>query len=213
MRATPHCPNCHFPLFAHPFDAKAAPTPAPVFPESHIMIGNNVLGDPHALITVAEQSDAWRPSAIAEGDGARYGAGRSNDFLFVCGDAEARFAPFETALTAAFHGAASSYSAMLGHLSLRSDLGYQLLRYRPGEEFTEHVDILPGATVYGQRLVSAIAYLNDDYDGGELRFPRQGFTYNPLAGSLILFPSNFCYPHASLPVRRGIKYAVVTWFI
>ena len=73
--------------------------------------------------------------------------------------------------------------------------------------------MMPGATVYGQRLLTAILYLNDDFEGGELALPQQGLVYKPRAGSLIVFPSDFCFPHASHPLTRGTKYSLVTWFI
>jgi hypothetical protein len=43
---------------------------------------------------------------------------------------------------------------------------YQLLRYRGGQEYTAHYD---GGTYLG-RCISALCYLNDDYEGGELEF-------------------------------------------
>ena len=35
----------------------------------------------------------------------------------------------------------------------------------------------------------------DEYGGGELVFPNQNFKFKPDAGDLVLFPSNFLYPH------------------
>jgi predicted 2-oxoglutarate/Fe(II)-dependent dioxygenase YbiX len=57
--------------------------------------------------------------------------------------------------------------------------------------------------------VSAVVYLNDDYDGGEIEFPRHNLTLKPKAGDIILFPSNFVYEHASLNISSGTKYSVV----
>jgi predicted 2-oxoglutarate/Fe(II)-dependent dioxygenase YbiX len=61
------------------------------------------------------------------------------------------------------------------------------------------------------RVVSAILYLNDDYEGGHLEFPNFGIKIKPQAGMLILFPSNYAYTHAAHPVTKGTKYALVTW--
>lgn len=211
--STPHCPNCDYPLFARALAADLPLAGSPDFPEPNIMIVDDMLIDPAGMIAAAEAAAAWHPAAVAGRDGTGYGAGRSSDYCFVYGEVDPRLAACEEACVAAFHAAARVYAETLGHLVLVSDLGYQLLRYQPGEQFTEHVDALPGATIYAQRQVSGVLYLNDDYEGGELHFPRQGLTYKPRAGSLILFPSGFSYPHASLPVIRGTKYAVVTWFI
>jgi predicted 2-oxoglutarate/Fe(II)-dependent dioxygenase YbiX len=61
------------------------------------------------------------------------------------------------------------------------------------------------------RALSAICYLNDDYEGGEIEFPEFKVKIKPEAGMLILFPSNFAYKHTAYPVTKGTKYALVTW--
>jgi predicted 2-oxoglutarate/Fe(II)-dependent dioxygenase YbiX len=61
------------------------------------------------------------------------------------------------------------------------------------------------------RSVSAICYLNNDYEGGELEFPHFNLTIKPEPGMLILFPSNFAYAHIAHPIISGTKYALVTW--
>ena len=53
-------------------------------------------------------------------------------------------------------------------------------------------------------------YLNDDYEGGEIQFPRlDGYTLTPKVGDIAVFPSNYIYEHASLPMKSGTKYCVV----
>lgn len=85
--------------------------------------------------------------------------------------------------------------------------GYSLLKYSEGEQYYGHYD---GGTNTG-RSISAILYLNDDYEGGELEFPHFNIKIKPQAGMLILFPSNFAYYHIAHPVIKGTKYALVTW--
>jgi hypothetical protein len=60
--------------------------------------------------------------------------------------------------------------------------------------------------------VSSLAYLNDDYEGGELYFPHLGFKIKPKAGDIIFFPSNYIYSHGSAPIISGNKYVAVTMF-
>lgn len=84
---------------------------------------------------------------------------------------------------------------------------YQILKYSPGEFYGQHYD---GWSSTG-RSISAICYLNDDYEGGEIDFIHHGVKIKPTAGTLILFPSNFAYSHVAHPVTSGTKYAVVTW--
>jgi hypothetical protein len=85
--------------------------------------------------------------------------------------------------------------------------GYSLLKYSVNEGYIDHYD---GGTSIG-RCVSAICYLNDDFDGGELEFVNFKIKIRPEPGMLILFPSNFAYRHTALPIKNGIKYAMVTW--
>lgn len=85
--------------------------------------------------------------------------------------------------------------------------GYQLLKYRGGEEYKAHYD---GGTDIG-RCISALCYLNSDYEGGELEFVNFGIKIKPEPGMMILFPSNYAYTHIAHPVISGTKYALVTW--
>ena len=60
--------------------------------------------------------------------------------------------------------------------------------------------------------VSMSVKLNDDYEGAELDFPRQGFTNADLAvGELLVWPSLVTHPHASLQIRGGVKYSLTIW--
>jgi predicted 2-oxoglutarate/Fe(II)-dependent dioxygenase YbiX len=61
------------------------------------------------------------------------------------------------------------------------------------------------------RCVSALCYLNDDYEGGELEFTNFNVKIKPLPGMLILFPSNYAYRHVAHPIKSGTKYSLVTW--
>ena len=84
---------------------------------------------------------------------------------------------------------------------------YDLLKYGPSQEYKDHYD---GCTEIG-RAISALVYLNDDYEGGELEFCNFDVKIKPQAGMMVLFPSNFAYRHRSIPIIRGTKYALVTW--
>ena len=85
--------------------------------------------------------------------------------------------------------------------------GYNLLKYNNGQEYKAHYD---GGTDIG-RAISAIVYLNNDFEGGELEFVHFGVKIKPEPGMLILFPSNYAYSHIAHPVTSGTKYALVTW--
>jgi hypothetical protein len=60
--------------------------------------------------------------------------------------------------------------------------------------------------------VSAVVYLNDDFDGGELVFPKIGYSYKPVAGSCIIFPSHTGYSHYVDSVLTGKRIVLPFWF-
>jgi predicted 2-oxoglutarate/Fe(II)-dependent dioxygenase YbiX len=63
------------------------------------------------------------------------------------------------------------------------------------------------------RSVSCSFALNDDYEGGEFAFFDRELKYKLKKGSILLFPSSFMYPHEIMPVTKGTRYSIVTWFI
>jgi 2OG-Fe(II) oxygenase superfamily len=74
-----------------------------------------------------------------------------------------------------------------------------------GKHFNIHADHGPAYVT----TVSVVAYLNDDYEGGEIYFPRFDLTIKPKQGDVVVFPSTYIYEHASLPMKSGTKYSVV----
>ena len=59
---------------------------------------------------------------------------------------------------------------------------------------------------------SGLLYLNDDYEGGELYFPFQDFTYKPPAGTFIFFEGNKDVPHEVNTVKSGNRYNVISFY-
>jgi predicted 2-oxoglutarate/Fe(II)-dependent dioxygenase YbiX len=83
-----------------------------------------------------------------------------------------------------------------------------VLRYGVGQKFDQHAD---DGSLY-PRTVSMTAYLNDNYDGGELEYTHFGVSFKPSPGDVIIFPSNYPYQHRVVPVTGGLRYAIVNWF-
>jgi len=74
----------------------------------------------------------------------------------------------------------------------------------------DHINTMFDGEVKGIPTLSIIGTLNDNYTGGELIFFDD--THIKLkAGELIIFPSNFIYPHEVKPVKKGIRYSYVSW--
>jgi prolyl 4-hydroxylase len=102
-----------------------------------------------------------------------------------------------------------------------------VLSYEPGQEFRQHVDFLnPEIPAYqhelsliGQRVATALTWLNDDFEGGETEFPRIGKRFRRKPGDAILFlnvlqetkaPDPMSL-HAGLAPRRGTKWILSQW--
>jgi predicted 2-oxoglutarate/Fe(II)-dependent dioxygenase YbiX len=94
-------------------------------------------------------------------------------------------------------------------LEISSDSGYTLLKYEEGQFYKQHVDSFKQE----QRALSCSFILNDDYEGGEFAFFDRKIKLKPKKGSVVMFPSNFMYPHEVMPVQNGIRYSIITWFV
>lgn len=122
----------------------------------------------------------------------------------------ARFAHAERAMTKVVGKCLDVYLNANPFARITQDFGYFLLRFDKDHGYDTHCDQL-GGNRNPLKLLSMIFYLNDDYEGGELVFPRQGIEYKPVAGDAIVFPSGFPYPHAVKPVTKGRRYAVIAF--
>ena len=85
-------------------------------------------------------------------------------------------------------------AACLG-ISLRQFEAATVLHYDEGEEITAHFDFVdPNIPDYdqelakrGDRIVTFLMYLNDDYEGGETTFPRLGIEHKGRRGEGLFF--------------------------
>jgi hypothetical protein len=88
----------------------------------------------------------------------------------------------------------------------------QILKYKEGGHYTWHTDHAGGKI---PRTLSCILLLNNDYEGGNLMFRETNLknerSIDILPGRLIVWPSNFMYPHSVKPVTKGTRYSIVAW--
>jgi len=104
--------------------------------------------------------------------------------------------------------------------------GASVLHYDVGEEFFRHYDFLdvkqPGyekqVAEYGQRVLTFLLYLNDDYEGGETEFPALGWRHKGRKGGALFFwnvdpkgAPDFATLHAGLAPTRGEKWLLSQW--
>lgn len=85
--------------------------------------------------------------------------------------------------------------------------GLYLVRWTEGKGMPLHVDDLGS----GNEQISAVIYLNDDYEGGQISFPTHDLEISPDTGDLIIFPGNLNYAHEVKPVISGNRYTVPIW--
>jgi len=92
-----------------------------------------------------------------------------------------------------------------------------ILRYGPGGTYGIHSDAYNYNREKNEwrkvlnRDYSSILYLNSDFSGGTLAFPKLNLRIKPQAGMLITFPSDNRFLHTAEPTLTGTRYALVTW--
>jgi prolyl 4-hydroxylase len=105
--------------------------------------------------------------------------------------------------------------------------GPTMLHYKVGEQITEHCDFVnPRIPNYedeinrrGERIITFLLYLNDDYDGGETEFPHIGVRHKGRRREALFFTNALAsgepdtrMVHAGRPPTSGEKW-VVSQFI
>ena len=105
--------------------------------------------------------------------------------------------------------ALKEYRILFPEVASEIDTGYGLLRYNKDQFYTQHTDSFHNQ----QRSVTCSFLLNDDYIGGEFAFFDKEIVIRGSKGSIIMFPSNFMFPHEIMPVISGTRYSIITWYV
>ncbi len=102
----------------------------------------------------------------------------------------------------------------------------QIVKYDKNGFYKEHHDSCCDKNDYcvnfingGQRQITFLIYLNDEFEEGGTIFPLLNKTFKPKKNGAILFyplatNTNMCHPkalHAGLPVKSGVKYIANVW--
>lgn len=114
--------------------------------------------------------------------------------------------------------------------TVRADLTFcefaTVLHYEPGQRFGPHADYFdpnnPGRRAEllarGQRIVTFLVYLSDDYDGGETEFLDAGIKYKGRKGDALLFLNvdasgapDYTTRHQGSAPTRGEKWVLSQW--
>lgn len=145
--------------------------------------------------------------------------------------------PARSNTSAAFSLIDSDLVCFLTRLKIAGALGVHVsqleplnvLKYEVGQEYRPHFDFISEreaqATQFaaelqavGQRVATALVYLNDGFDGGETDFPRLNWRFRGKPGDALVFGnvSEAGEPelqtlHAGLPVTQGEKWLLSQW--
>ena len=111
---------------------------------------------------------------------------------------------------------------------LKNAESFQVVYYTGGTQYNDHHDAFNGETEEGrkhlkrggQRIYTAIAYLNDVEEGGDTEFRDLNISVAPKKGSILVWKNVLpgttkVHPmslHAGRPVTGGEKYAFNLWF-
>jgi len=100
----------------------------------------------------------------------------------------------------------------------------EIMRFPLGSHQPTHIDTYsdlstddPNAPpIVPQTEWAAICYLNDNYGGGELWFPKQEgieeeFVYTPVAGEMVIF-EGLKFEHGVKKVYKADRYTIPMWF-
>ncbi len=97
-----------------------------------------------------------------------------------------------------------------------------VMRYRPGEQYRPHFDAVPPGPDLdrnGQRVKTALLYLNEAYEGGETEFLASGLRMKGRPGDILVFSNVLAGSrgdpasrHAGLKVTSGEKWLASKWF-
>lgn len=90
--------------------------------------------------------------------------------------------------------------------------GMSLQRYMIDDALGQHADDHEGHRINGEKVFCGIViYYNDDYEGGEVKYPDLGIIHKPIAGSLLLHGGQII--HGTLPVKDNIVRYISTMFV
>ena len=118
--------------------------------------------------------------------------------------------------------------SILVQMPIRNAEMFQVVHYVSGTEYKPHFDSFDQFTELGkkywepggQRMITALIYLNDVVDGGATYFPELNISINPKKGNVLVFHNTISETtninprslHAGMPVTSGEKWAANLWF-
>lgn len=120
------------------------------------------------------------------------------------------------------------YLSKLFNIPFENAEDLQIVRYQPNQYYKDHHDSCCDNVKEchnfvkrgGQRKLTVLIYLNDNFEGGETHFKNLNLKLKAKPGDAIVFyplanDSSYCHPyalHAGTPVTKGEKWVANVWF-
>ncbi len=175
--------------------------------DPHIEIVRGLLSTAECAYLIARAEPLLKPSLVDDG---KTGIGRPDPIRTSHG---AAFVPHEEDLVVQ---AIDRRIAATTHTPVGNAEALYVMRYTPGQQYRLHLDALPG--LKNQREWTAIAYLNDGFEGGATVFPELSLSLRLGPGDLLFFRNSgsdqqpdLRMRHAGEPVTSGAKWIATRW--
>ena len=92
----------------------------------------------------------------------------------------------------------------------------QIVRWIEADEMTPHADnieqdnVTPNASPW--RSFGGVIYLNSDFNGGKIYYPKLGIEITPSPGMVVLHPADWKYTHGVSKMTEGKRYTISCFF-
>jgi hypothetical protein len=90
-------------------------------------------------------------------------------------------------------------------------IGYHTQKWEPGAYarlHSDNTDSEGNSGAFTRSRYAAFLYLNDDFSGGLLKFPKQEIEISPKAGMLAVFDGGFNNMHEVSLIESGVRYTI-----
>ena len=93
--------------------------------------------------------------------------------------------------------------------------GYSHVRFNKYAEnkkmalHADHIHSMFDGERKGIPILTVLGLLNDNFDGGDFVLIDEKINFSK--GDILVFPSNFMYPHKVEPVTKGTRYSYISW--
>ena len=177
-----------------------------------VYVVNNFLSDDECEAFVEMGKGKMERAKVISDDESEFHASRTNDFCWL-----------EHSASDVIHEVSKRFSVLV-KMPINNAEQFQLVYYGPGNEYKPHFDAFDKTTKEGQnnwfpggqRMVTALAYLNDVEEGGVTDFPKINVSVKPNKGDVVVFHNciegtteiNPQALHGGSPVVAGENWAV-----